>query len=67
MIGGDTRNEDWIKTLHRDLPTDVDELRRVIHGAGMSLAHFLTLPAAEAMPADLCERVEAAVADDADA
>lgn len=45
-------DEDWIKTLSWDLPTNKDEFLMAIGGPGM-LEHFLTLPAAKAMPIHL--------------
>lgn len=48
-IDADQRNADWIKVGHWDLPTDKDAFLAVIGGPTM-LDHFLTLPAAEAMP-----------------
>jgi hypothetical protein len=43
---------DWIKTLSWDLPTDVESFLLVIGGM-QQLDHFMTLPAAQAMPDDL--------------
>ena len=51
-IDSDQRNADWIRTLHWDLPTDKDTFLTVIGGES-ALAHFMTLPAAEAMPPEL--------------
>lgn len=49
-IDADPVDADWIKVLRWDLPTDVDEFLSVV---GPGLEHFLTLPAARAMPDDL--------------
>ena len=51
-IDADQRNADWLKTLSWDLPTDKDVFLAVIGGEA-ALDHFMTLPAAEAMPTDL--------------
>ena len=47
-IDADLRNADWIRTRTWDLPTDKDMFLAVI--APTPLEHFMTLPAAEAMP-----------------
>jgi SPP1 gp7 family putative phage head morphogenesis protein len=51
---------DWIKTLSWDLPTDPDVFLRAI-GGRRALTHFLTLPAAEAMPQALASSLGVAI------
>lgn len=48
----DPLDADWIKTLSWDLPTDLPAFLRVI-GGRRRLKHFMTLPAARAMPFQL--------------
>jgi hypothetical protein len=55
-IDADQRNADWIKTLQWDLPTDKESFLAAIGGES-ELAHFMTLPAAEAMPPQLGEQL----------
>lgn len=57
-IDADLRNADWLKTRTWDIwtkdwrpVTTPEELAKAI--APMSVEHFLTLPAAEAMPEEL--------------
>ena len=64
-------NEDWIKTLHWDLPKDFERLGQAIGiGDGMNAAQraevwerFLHLPASVPMPDDLRAKAQAAVRD----
>jgi hypothetical protein len=51
-IDENQRNADWLKTRTWDLPKDKDTFLAVIGGES-ALEHFMTLPAAEAMPQDL--------------
>ena len=48
-IDRDQRDADWIRVSAWDFPTDLDMFLQVIGGREM-LEHFMTLPAAEAMP-----------------
>jgi hypothetical protein len=59
-IDADQRNADWLRTLHWDLPTDKDTFLAVIGGED-ALEHFMTLPAAEAMPDALKQALNAGV------
>lgn len=52
LIDEDNESADWIKTLSWDLPTDPDDFLYAIGGRA-KLDHFMTLPAAKAMPTDL--------------
>ena len=45
------RNADWLRTLHWNLPTDMAEFLRQI--GPDDVHHFMSLPAAEAMPSTL--------------
>lgn len=58
----DTRNEDWLRTRSWDLPTDLDGFLALNGNDVERVKHFLTLPAAEAMPADLKRDVDAWIA-----
>ena len=65
-IDADIRNADWIKTLCWDLPTDEDEFLGVLGVAEASTeqqreaaARFMTLPAAEPIPADVRDELVA--------
>ena len=55
----DVRNEDWLRTrtwdiwLDTKLVTTFDQLRSYCDRQDITVDHFLTLPAAEAMPAEL--------------
>jgi len=51
-VDDDINNADWIKTETWDLPTTKDEFLEAI-GGQEHLAHFMTLPAARAMPQEL--------------
>ncbi len=51
-IDSDIRNADWLKTRSWDLPAEKEEFLATI-GGPEAIPHFLTLPAAEAMPAEL--------------
>ena len=57
IVWSETDNEeaDWIKTNSWNLPTDPDEFLSSL--GGMSLDHFMTLPAAKAMPASLANEL----------
>ncbi len=50
-IDEDARNADWLRTMHWALPTDLDEFMQMVGRSGVH--HFMTLPAAEAMPMSL--------------
>lgn len=54
----DARNEDWLRTIGWDLPTTLDAFLASQGNDPERLRHFLTLPAAEAMPEDLRGQVE---------
>lgn len=51
-VDRDIRDADWLRSMSWDLPTNVDDFLYAI-GGRKRLAHFLTLPAAQAMPDDL--------------
>ena len=51
-VDAEQRNADWIKVAFWDLPEDKATFLAVIGGESQ-LEHFLSLPAAEAMPAKL--------------
>jgi hypothetical protein len=51
-LDNDDYSADWIKSLRWDLPTDSNDFLSAIGGRNQ-LNHFLSLPAAEAMPAAL--------------
>lgn len=51
LVLGDPLDEDWLRTQGWDLPTDADSFLAVVLPG--QLAHFLTLPAALAMPDSL--------------
>jgi hypothetical protein len=48
-LDAELENADWIKTKTWDLPITKDEFLEAIGGPEY-LAHFMTLPAAKAMP-----------------
>lgn len=49
----DNENEDWIKTLKWDLPDDIEPEALERMAKPMTLAEFLSSPAAEPMPREL--------------
>ena len=59
-LDADLRNADWLRTMYWDLPEDPEIFLAVIGGRD-NLAHFMTLPAAEAMPAALAEALHVTV------
>lgn len=54
----DIRNEDWLRTMGWDLPTDLDGFLNACGRTAEQVRHFLTLPAAEAMPPALRVQVQ---------
>jgi hypothetical protein len=52
-IDNNMENSDWIKVRAWDLPTTLGGLLSVIGSSAEDVEHFLTLPAAKAMPEDL--------------
>jgi hypothetical protein len=52
-IDNNMENSDWIKFRTWDLPTTLGGLLNVIGFSVEDVEHFLTLPAAKPMPADL--------------
>ncbi len=69
IVLNDPYDEDWIKTLHWDLPTDLEELIRAIGARGKprgeqvkALKHLMTLPAWKPAPPKVRDAVEAFIA-----
>jgi hypothetical protein len=52
-IDNNMENSDWTKSRSWDLPTTLYALLAVIGSTVEEVEHFLTLPAAKPMPADL--------------
>jgi hypothetical protein len=52
-IDNNIKNSDWTKSRSWDLPTTINGLLAVIGSTVEEIEHFLTLPAATPMPANL--------------
>ena len=56
-IDNNMENSDWIKSRTWDLPTTLYALLAIIGSSVEDVEHFLTLPAAKAMPEGLQVKV----------
>ena len=52
-IDADLRQADWLRESFWDLPTDPDEFRGVLRRNQWTVEHFMSLPAARAMPDEI--------------